>query len=108
MQTVKLGDWARSLDEFTRRNAGRTTRLEEDGPEIGAQVEETSWPLRGVAFDPHDGSVEVMVGDLATVDGHLTRIVRGVESIELLSGPTGQDAALRLAHGGGQTLLRLI
>ncbi|HEU4452366.1 MAG TPA: DUF5335 family protein [Longimicrobium sp.] len=96
------------LKEFTERNAGRLTRLEEYHPEIGAQVEERNLPLRGVAYDRHGRSVEIMLGDLATPDGHLTRSIGGVESVDVLPGPDSRDAVLCIGHGAGQTLLRLI
>lgn len=96
------------LRDFTERNAGRLTRLEEDDPDLGAQVEETLSLLRGVAYDPHGRSVEIMLGELSTPDGHLTRSMSGVSSVDLLVDAHGRDTALRIAHGDGQTLLRLI
>ena len=56
-------DWIRELSAFTARNAGRRTVLEVDGMDIGAQREEQGYPLRGVAYDPRDGRVEIMLGD---------------------------------------------
>ena len=107
---LTMDDAVRSalLRDFNQRNAGRLTRLEEDGPELGAQVEEGGTPLRGVAYDPHGASVEIMLGDLGTVDGHLTRSIAHVTSVDLVTDVLGRDAALRVAHGGGQTLLRLM
>ena len=96
------------LRDFTERNTGRITRLEEDGLEVGAQVEETWSPLRGVAYDPHGQLVSIMLGDLGTAEGHLTRSIENVESVDVLTAPDGRDAALRVAHGNGQTLLRLL
>jgi len=96
------------LRDFNQRNAGRLTRLEEDDPDLGAQLEEGGTPLRGVAYDPHGASVEIMLGDLGTADGHLTRSITHVTSVDLVTDPLGRDAALRVAHGAGQTLLRLV
>ena len=101
-------DWAVLLKEFTERNAGRITRLEEDAPDLGAQVEEMRHPFRGAAYDPHGASVTIMLGELDTPEGHLTRSIARTESVDVLTGPDGRDKALRVAHGGGQTLLRLI
>jgi len=100
--------WGTLLKEFTERNAGRITWLEEEDPELGVQVEETRYPLRGVAYDRHGDSVEIMLGDLGTPDGHLTRSIGNVEAVDVLGGPDGRDRALCVAHGGGQTLLRII
>ena len=108
MATAESATWTRILQDFTERNTGRATRIEEDGPDIGAQVEEMRWPLRGVAYDPRANTVDIMVGDLGTADGHLTRSVRGVDAVDVLTGPDGRDMALRVGHEGGQTLLRLI
>ncbi|HET7232808.1 MAG TPA: DUF5335 family protein [Longimicrobium sp.] len=99
---------ARLLRGFTHRNAGRLTRLEEDSLDVGAQVEETARPLRGVSYDPHGRSVTIMLGDLGTADGHLTRSIADVVSVDLKLDPLRRDSVLRIAHGNGQTLLRLI
>jgi hypothetical protein len=96
------------LRDFTDRNAGRLTRLEEDAPDLGAQLEEGGTPLRGIAYDPHGRSVEIMLGDLGTPDGHLTRSISSVSSVDLVTDALGRDSALRIAHGDGQTLLRLV
>ena len=108
MWTVEDAVRTALLRDFTARNAGRLTRLEEDDPELGAQVEESSSPLRGIAYDPHGRSVEIMLGELGTPDGHLTRSIANVESVDLVTDPLGRDAALRIAHDDGQTLLRLV
>jgi hypothetical protein len=49
-----------------------------------------------------------MLGDLGTVDGHLTRSIAHVTSVDLVTDRLGRDAALRVAHDGGQTVLRLL
>ena len=36
---------------------------------------------------------------------HLTRSIGGVDSIAVLTSPTGADLGLRISHGEGQTLL---
>ena len=108
MQTVEDAVRAAVLRNFNHRNVGRLTRMEEDDPELGAQVEETRAPLRGIAYDPHGRSVEIMFGDLGTTDGHLTRSISQVTSVDLVTDALGRDAALRIAHGAGQTLLRLV
>jgi len=108
MQTVEDAVRAAVLRNFNHRNAGRLTRMEEDDPELGAQVEETMAPLRGIAYDPHGRSVEIMLGDLGTADGHLTRCISEVTSVDLVTDALGRDAALCIAHGAGQTLLRLV
>lgn len=97
-------EWAERLEEFSRRNAGRSAILEVIDPEIGAQVEEKGVPFVGASFDPRDGHVQIMCGGPA---GHLTRNISGVTAIQLLKDVNGKDAFLRVAHGRGQTLLAL-
>lgn len=98
----------RLLRSFGERNAGRLTRMEEDSLEVGAQVEESERPLRGVSYDPHGRVVTIMLGDLGTADGHLTRSIGDVISVDLKLDPLRRDSVLRIAHGAGQTLLKLI
>ncbi|HEU4561668.1 MAG TPA: DUF5335 family protein [Longimicrobium sp.] len=110
MSTIEVEDAVRTrlLQRFTERNAGRPTRLEEDGLAVGAQVEETARPLRGVSYDPHGRAVTIMLGDLGTPDGHLTRSIADVSSVDLRVDAQHRDSVLRIAHEGGQTLLRLL
>jgi hypothetical protein len=105
--TEELTRWAEELEAFSARNAGRLVRLEEDHPELGAQVSAAGHPLRGIAFDPRDGSLEIMVGELGTAEGHLTHTVRGVEAVQVSWDAEGRETALRAVHGGGQTVLCL-
>jgi hypothetical protein len=99
--------WAAELKHFTDRNAGRITTLEEHGPEVGAQAEERGFPLRGIAYDPKDDRVEIMLGDLAGTERHLTRSLSSVHEIDRLTDEHGGDLALRIARVDGQTILRL-
>ena len=98
-------EWAERLEEFSRRNAGRSAILEVIDPDIGAQIEEKGVPFMGASFDPRDGRVHIMCG--GNGGGHLTRSISGVTGIQLLKDANGQDAFLRVAHGRGQTLLAL-
>jgi hypothetical protein len=98
-------EWSHSLNEFTRRNVGRRGVLEVDDPEIGAQAQEHDYPLLGATYDPHDGRVELMFGELGDIDRHLTRGIGNVARIDILTDDRGRDIALRIAHGAGQTLL---
>ena len=100
--------WAEVLDDFTRSNVGRRTRLEVDDPEIGAQPQELDARLLGVAFDPHDRRVEIMLGELGGGEPHLSRSIAGVDSLYVLSDIDGRDLALRLRHGTAQTILTLL
>ena len=103
--SVPKVEWADQLDAFTRRNIGRRGTLEVDDPELGAQAQETDYPLLGATYDHHDRRVDLMVGELGSVDRHLTRSIGDVNAIDVLTDDRGRDVALRIAHGAGQTLL---
>jgi Family of unknown function (DUF5335) len=99
-------EWPARLKEFTQRNAGRLTIIEEDGLDLGVQLEEQGIQLRGVAYDPHDRSVAIMLGPLEGTDQHITHVVHDVVSIDVLKRTENQDEVMRVAHGDGQTILR--
>ena len=98
-------EWVIRLNEFTKRNIGRRSVLEIDDPELGAQAQEHDYPLLGATYDFHDGRVELMLGDLGSVERHLTRSIGDVRTIDILTGADDRDIALRIAHGAGQSLL---
>jgi len=103
--TLPRPDWAPEMDAFTRRNLGRRGTLEVDDTDIGAQAQENDYPLLGATFDPHDQRLELMFGELGDVGHHLTRSIGNVAEIDTLTNERGQDIALRIVHGTGQTLL---
>lgn len=103
---IPPSEWVSELQSFTRRNASRLTVLETGYPEIGSQEQEYDYPLRGVAYDPRDRRVEIMLGDLGRTSPHLTHTIGGVISLELLVGENGRDEVLSIAHEAGRTLLR--
>jgi len=106
--TLERSRWSEVLDDFTRRNVGRRTRLEVDDPYIGAQSQELDYPLLGVTFDPIDDRVEIMLGELGVGEPHLSRSIGDVESLDVMTNGDAQDVALRLRHGTGQTILTLL
>ncbi len=100
--------WVAELKEFTRRNAGRRTDLEIDHPETGAQHSGTNFPLRGVDYDPKRDRIDIMLGELGTVDRHLTHSLPAPRAVEIIKGEGGRDEALRVELEEGQVLLRII
>jgi nucleotide-binding universal stress UspA family protein len=100
-------EWAERLEEFTRRNVGRSATMEIVDPDLGAQIENRDLPLIGVDFDPRDASVHVMLGESKLEGRHLTRSIRGVTAVQVLRERNGRDLMLRVAHGRGQTLVTL-
>lgn len=97
--------FAERLERFTRRNTGRRCSLEVDDPELGAQGQSYDYPFIGAAYDHHDARVEIWLGEAQAGGLRLTRSIGGVTAIDVLADPDGWDQVLRIAHGGGQTLL---
>jgi hypothetical protein len=97
--------WASLLQEFTARNGVRPTSVEVDDIELGAQAQERDYPLLGISYDPHDGCIQMMLGDLASYGRHLTRSIAEPDEIDVMTDEQGRDIALRIAHGAGQTLM---
>ena len=99
--------WPALFREFTYRNMARRATLEVDDKELGAQAEARDYPFLGVDYDPNDGTVEVMLGDLPPGRRHLTHIVAKPLSVDVLRGPDGKDRVLHILRDGGQTLVTL-
>ena len=100
--------WMREMQAFTERNAGRRTLLEIDDPELGAQHSGNNFPLRGVDYDPRADRVDIMLGELSTVEGHLTHSIPAPRSLDVVSGEGDRDEALHIGLRSGQLILRII
>jgi hypothetical protein len=97
-------EWPRSLEEFTQKNAGRTSRLEIDDPSLGAQPAEEGMTFRGVTYDPADDRMEIMLGGQGAGAEHLTHSVPHPDGLAVAASDS-RHAVLRITHGMGQTLL---
>lgn len=107
---IERSQWETFLDEFSKRNQLRPTRLEVIG-EVGAQEQEQFLPLLGVSFETKGdaaGSVEIMLGgESAAESRHLTHAISNVERIAPLIGATTLEDGLGFEDkDGGKTLLR--
>jgi nucleotide-binding universal stress UspA family protein len=101
-------DWARKLDDFSRRNAGRRGRLEVDDPALGAQVEMTGYQFLGAAYDSPSHRAQLMFGSVAGPRPHLVRGITNIKSVQILSGGRDDtDTAVSIVSDDGQTLLVL-
>ena len=98
--------WGGVLAEATERNAGRKVTVEVDDPSIGTQVQVEGFVLRGIAYDPADCRVEIMMDEGPGGAGHLTRTIAKVESITIAGEPDGRDRAIGISHGRGHTIVR--
>ena len=108
---VDRNQWKPFLDEFSKRNQMRPTRLEVIGSSIGAQEEEKFLPLVGVSIETKGdaaGSVEIILGgETAREERHLDHTVRNVERIAPLIGTTGLEEGLGIEDSEAvKTLLR--
>jgi len=97
------------LEEFTTRNAGRRARLAIDDRGTAEETRERDDAILCVAYDPYGCRVDIVLGDLGNGGRHHVSSIGGVTSVDLLTGITGRDLVLRVAHGRGrvQTLLTL-
>ena len=89
--------WGSFLDEFTKRNQFRATRLEVVG-EIGAQEEEEYLPFVGVTFERKGsaaGNIEVVLGgETAKDQRRVEHLITKPERIAPLIGPSGFEEGL--------------
>jgi hypothetical protein len=106
---IEQDQWKSFLDEFSKRNKSRATRLEVVS-ELGDQQEEEYLPLLGVSLESKGsaaGSVEIILGgETAADERHVEHIVNNVQRIAPLIGLTGLEDGLGLEdQEGGKTLL---
>jgi len=106
---IEQKQWKTFLDDFTKRNQFRATRLEIVG-EIGDQEEEKYLPLVGVSFEPKGsdaGSVVVILGgETAKEQRHIEHLITKVQRIAPLIGQTALEDGLGFEdQDGGKTLL---
>lgn len=104
---IDRSQWEAFLNEFSKRNQLRPTRLEVVG-DIGAQEQEAFLPFLGVSVDTKDdGSIEIALGgETAADERQLTRHISNVERIAPLVGTTGVEDGLGIEDRDGvKTLL---
>ena len=108
---IERDQWKTFLDEFSRRNQLRATRLEVIGQEIGAQEEENLLPFVGISFEDKGsaaGSVEIMLGgETAAEQRQLTHTIVNVQQIVPITGVSALEDGLGIVDKDGvKTLLR--
>jgi len=103
---IEREQWKSFLDDFTKRNQFRATRLETLG-DIGAQEDEEYLQLIGVSFEAKGsdaGSVVVILGGQA--DRQFEHLITGIERIAPLVGGAGVEGGLGFEDKeGNKTLL---
>ena len=107
---IEQDRWQDFLDDFSKRNQLRATRLEVVDSEAGAGEEEELLPLVGVSFEPKGteaGSVVVILG--GENDRHVEHRIENVQRIAPLVGEdTGLEAGLGFEDGEGSRTLLLL
>ena len=108
---IRTDDWQKYLNDFSRRNAGRTARLEVLSEDLGAQGNDVEkLPLQGITLDKRSSltsSLEIMLGGGGADDlRHLTHTVPRVRRIVAKFGPDAREDALEIeSEDGARTLL---
>src|SRR5712691_12490862 len=92
---IDRSQWETFLDEFSKRNQLRPTRLEVVG-DIGAQEQEAFLPFVGVSVDTKgSGDIDIALGgETAAEERQLTHHISNVARIAPLIGTTGVEEGL--------------
>ena len=105
---IDRSKWKPFLDEFSKRNHLRASRIEVVG-ELGDQPEEHYLPFIGVSFERKGsaaGSVEFFLGGESPEDPrHLDHLVLRVEHIYPLIGNTGLEEGLGIEDKDGNKVI---
>lgn len=110
MSFIEREQWKTYLDDFSKRNQSRATRLEVVDGEAGVYEEEESLPLVGVSFEAKGsdaGSIVITLGGETAQDlRHVEHTVEGVERIAPIAGASGMEDGLGFEDlDGNKTLL---
>jgi Family of unknown function (DUF5335) len=108
---IPRDQWKTFLDEFSKRNQLRPTRLEVIGQEIGAQEEEELLPFLGISFERKGtaaGSIEILLGgETAREPRQLTHTIFNAQRIVPIVGIAALEDGLGIEDKDGvKTLLR--
>src|SRR5690242_18352098 len=105
---IEQEKWQSFLEEFTKRNQFRATRLEVIS-EFGAQEEGQYLPLIGISLEAKGSDagdvVIILGGESSEDDRHFEHLVPHVERIAPLVGDTGEEGIGFEDNEGGKTLL---
>jgi hypothetical protein len=107
---IEQDRWKEFLDDFSKRNELRATRLEVVDSEAGVQEEEEFLPLVGVNFEPKGteaGSVVVILG--GENQRHVEHRIEHVQRIApLVAEDSGLEAGLGFENADGARTLLLL
>jgi hypothetical protein len=102
--------WQVYLEDFSKRNAGRTADLQVLSEELGTQDEAETLPFEGITLETKGSaasSVEIMLGGAGAADDrNLTHTIPDVRLIVPKVGPDGREEALEIEGAdGAKTIL---
>lgn len=105
---IQQEQWKSFLDDFSKRNQFRATRLEVLN-DLGAQEEAQYLPLVGISYEAKGsdaGDVVIILGGEALADArHFEHLIPEVERIAPLVGETGEEGVGFEDREGGKTLV---
>ena len=108
---IERSQWQGFLDQFSKRNQRRPTRLEVVSLDLGAQEAERLAPFVGASFEPKGseaGSVEIYLGGESMADARqLNHLIERVEHIYPLAGISGIEDGLGIVDADGNRTLLL-
>lgn len=107
-RSLPADEWPRALATFTRKNAGRHCSAEIDDQQLGAQMQGSSLPLIGAAYDRHGNEVQLMFGAAGLAGRYLSHVVPDATAVDILADADGRDRVLRVMSGSGSTLLTFL
>ena len=107
---IQQEQWQAYLDDFSKRNSGRTADLQILSEELGTQEEAKMLPFNGIALDTKGSlasSVEIILGGAGSADKrNLTHTVTRIRRIVPKTGGDGREEALEIeARDGAKTIL---
>ena len=102
---VPPDEWPATLTELSRRAAGRACVVEVDRPALGAQQLADGVAFDGADYDPHGARLTLRLGASTAGGRHLSHVIAGATSLELVTDAAGTTHVLRVGDEEGQTLV---
>jgi len=107
---IQQEQWRAFLDDFSKRNSGRTADLQVLSEELGTQEEAEMLPFKGITLETKGSlasSGEIMLGGTGSADNrNLTHTVTQVRRIVPKIGADGREDALEIeAEDGAKIIL---
>ena len=106
---IQQEQWRAFLDDFSKRNSGRTADLQVLSEELGTQEEAEMLPFKGITLETKGSlasSGEIMLGGTGSADNrNLTHTVTQVRRIVPKIGADGREDALEIENEDGAKII---